>query len=102
MHLTENTFEQAVGEPGVLLVEFWADRCGQGRTPGPDLERLAQQYPDVRFATVNTSAEPGVSGALGVRSVPTLMIFRDGILRYEEPGTLPVHALEHLIATVTR
>ena len=100
IQLTENSFEQAISEPGIVLIDFWAAWCGPCRMFAPVFEKAALAHPDIRFGKVDTEAEPVLSSGLGIRSIPTLMIFRDGILLYEQPGALSAAALEQLITRV--
>ena len=98
INLTEDDFEAAVLSEGITLVDFWAAWCGPCRMFGPVFETASEQNSDIKFAKVDTEAEPGLAGALGISSIPTLMMFRDGVLLYREAGALPAPQLDELIA----
>ena len=100
IELTTDRFEETVMKDGIVLVDFWAEWCGPCRQFGPIFEKAATEHPDAVFAKVDTEAQQALSGALGIRSIPTLMIFRDGIQVYSRPGALPAHVLEDLIGQV--
>jgi thioredoxin 1 len=99
-NLTKDAFQQAVEKDGIVLVDWWAAWCGPCRAFGPVFERVSEKHPDAVFAKVDTEAEQELSAAFGIRSIPTLMIFRDKILLYAEPGALPEQALEELLGKV--
>ena len=96
--LTFDNFEETVKADGITLVDFWASWCGPCRQFGPIFEATAEENPDVTFAKVDTEAEQRLAGALNIMSIPTLMIFRDGVLLFSQPGALPAPALDDLIA----
>jgi thioredoxin 1 len=98
--LTATTFEETVTGNDIVLVDFWADWCGPCQRFAPVFEAASEQHPDVVFAKVDTEAEQGLSAAANIRSIPTLMAFRQGILVFNQAGALPADALEQLIAGV--
>jgi thioredoxin len=100
VNLTKDAFQTTVEKSGIVLVDWWAAWCGPCRNFGPVFERVSEKHPDAVFAKVDTEAEQELAGAFGIRSIPTLMIFRDHVLLYAEPGALPEEALEEIIGKV--
>nr|WP_203233935.1 thioredoxin [Actinomyces sp. 565] len=99
-NITGADFNQTVRGDGITLVDFWASWCGPCRRFAPVFEKAAENNPDITFAKVDTEAEQELAGALGISSIPTLMVFRDDVLVYREAGALPGPALDSLITQV--
>jgi thioredoxin 1 len=99
-NLTLDSFESTVTSEGITIVDFWAEWCGPCKMFGPIFEEVSDDNPDVTFAKVDTEAEQQLAGSLGIMSIPTVMIFRDGIQLFAQPGALPKGALEDLLGQV--
>ena len=98
--LTATDFSSTIEDNGIVLIDFWAEWCGPCRMFAPWYEDVSQEHTDVVFAKVDTEAEQALAGSFGIRSIPTLMAFRDGILLYKEAGALPKEALGQLVDQV--
>jgi len=97
VELTKDNFEEVVTGNDVVIVDFWAPWCAPCRAFAPTFEQASEQHADVVFAKVNTEEEQEVAGAFNIRSIPTLMVFREKVILYSEAGSLPAAALEQVI-----
>ncbi len=100
VELTAGNFKDVVERDGIVLIDWWAPWCGPCRAFGPTYEKVAQKHPDITFGKVNTEDQPELAGSFEIRSIPTLMILRDKVLLFSQPGALPEPALEDLIRQV--
>jgi len=98
--LTLDTFEDTVKDNDTVLVDFWAAWCGPCRSFAPTYAAASEENPDIIFAKVDTEEQQQLAEAFGIRSIPTLMVFRDEVLLYSQPGALPRPALDDLISQV--
>jgi thioredoxin 1 len=98
--LTAATFEETVTTNDIVLVDWWAEWCGPCKAFGPVFGAASEKHDDIVFAKIDTEAEQQLAGSAGIRSIPTLMAFREGVLVFSQPGALPGHVLEDLIAQV--
>lgn len=100
LDLTQENFESTVLENDFVIIDFWAPWCGPCRAFAPVYDLVSENHPDIIFAKVNTEAEQSIAGSFQIRSIPTLMVFREKVIVYSQPGSLPASALEDLIVKV--
>jgi thioredoxin 1 len=95
--LDQGGFAEAVARPGILVIDWWARWCAPCKFFGPIFERVAAKNPDGTFAKVDVDEQPQLAGSLGIQAMPTLSIYRDGVLLFQQAGALPEAALEDLL-----
>jgi thioredoxin 1 len=97
MELTKDNFEQTVNGNPIVIVDFWAPWCGPCRGFAPVFEKASESHPDVVFAKVNSDEQQELAGSFNIRSIPTLMVFRDKVILFQQAGALPGQALEQVL-----
>lgn len=100
VNVTKDTMESTIEDNDIVIVDFWAEWCGPCKSFAPTFEEASEEHPDIVFAKVDTEAEQELAGAFGIRSIPTLMIFRDNVVLFNQAGALPPAALADVIGQV--
>jgi thioredoxin 1 len=97
VELTKDNFEQTVNGHPIVIVDFWAPWCGPCRGFAPVFEKASEAHPDVVFAKVNSDEQQELAGAFNIRSIPTLMVFREKVILFQQAGALPGQALDQVL-----
>jgi thioredoxin 1 len=100
--LTTDKFDSTVTGNDIVVIDFWAPWCGPCRGFAPVFEQVSEENPDVKFVKVNTDEEQALAGHFGIRSIPTLMIFREQVIVFQQPGALPKGAVEDVLGQVRK
>lgn len=97
IELSEENFEETINNNDFVIVDFWAQWCGPCKSFAPTYDKISEEFPDVVFGKVNTEEQQGIAGHFQIRSIPTLMMFREQIIIYSEAGALPEPAFKDIV-----
>ncbi|HLX80938.1 MAG TPA: thioredoxin [Burkholderiales bacterium] len=97
IELTKDNFEQTINNNPIVILDFWAPWCGPCRGFAPVFEKASESHPDVVFAKVNSDEQQELAGSFNIRSIPTLMVFREKVILFQQAGALPGQALEQVL-----
>ena len=97
IELSEENFEETINSNDFVIVDFWAQWCGPCKSFAPTYEKISAEFPDIVFGKVNTEEQQGIAGHFQIRSIPTLMMFREQIIIYSEAGALPEMAFKDIV-----
>lgn len=98
--ITAKNFEEIIAKEGIVVLDFWAAWCGPCKSFAPVFEAASERHPKVTWGKIDTEAQPDLAGALEIKAIPTLMVFRDGVLIFRESGAMPGKVLDEIVEKV--